>query len=88
LFKITFACEGVPKHLGAQAAIDIAEDFKQRPWHQNVTCTWDGSRLLLTAENDYDENGLALQDEFSDEISACVSDGFDGSLRLISVSTF
>jgi hypothetical protein len=41
---------------------------------------------VLELENDFDENGLASQDEFSDEISACISGGFDGDIRVESVS--
>jgi hypothetical protein len=40
------------------------------------------------AENDYDDNGLALQDEFSDAISACVAEGFDGDLEVQSITKF
>ena len=36
-------------------------------------CTWDGERLILQADNDYDPEGLALLDEFSDNISAFIS---------------
>jgi len=59
-----------------------------RPQHQNVRCTWDGRALRLGADNDYDDNGLALRDEFSDAISACVKGPGDGDLRVISVTTF
>jgi len=56
------------------------------PWHQNVRCEWDGSRLILQAKDDYDSNGLALPEEFSDTISASIADGFDGSIEVVSVS--
>ena len=86
MYQLKLICDGVPTHAGAQAALDITEDFLQRPWHRNAICSWEGSRLVLTAENDYDENGKALQDEFSDEISACIVDGFDGGIEIVSVS--
>jgi hypothetical protein len=41
---------------------------------------------MLQAENDFDSNGLALLDEFSDAISASVVDGFDGGIEVVSVS--
>jgi hypothetical protein len=41
---------------------------------------------MLQAENDYDSNGLALLDEFSDAISASIADGFDGGIEVVSVS--
>ena len=69
------------------AAHDIAKEFVQRPWQKNVTCVWDGTALTLQAENDYDENGHALMDEFSDDISACISEAFDGDIEVLSVTT-
>jgi hypothetical protein len=83
-YRVTLACDGVPADAGAQAATDITDEFKQRPWHQNVTCEWDGRSLILEAENDFDARGLALMDEFSDAISACVREHFDGDIRVVS----
>jgi hypothetical protein len=37
-------------------------------------------------ENDFDRDGLAVMDEFSDEIAACIPGGFDGDIRVISVT--
>jgi hypothetical protein len=45
---------------------------------------WDGSALILQADNDFDSNGLALLDEFSDAVSACVKDAFDGLIEVLS----
>ena len=73
-FHVVIECFGLPAEAGARAARDIADEFKNRPWHQNVECTWDGAVMRLEADNDYDENGLALQDELSDLTSACVED--------------
>ena len=70
-----------------QAALEIAEEFLHRPWHQNVRCTWDGRALHLEADNDFDDTGLALLDEFSDAIAACVKEHEEcGDLRVISVT--
>lgn len=74
MYRIVLACDGVPVSAGPQGAIHIAEEFTHRPWHQNVTCLWDGRSLILPAENDYDDKGLALTDEFSDAVVACISD--------------
>jgi hypothetical protein len=52
----------------------------------NVKCTWAGLQLLLQADNDFDEDGLAVLDEFSDAISANIEGGFDGDLKILSVS--
>ena len=77
----------MPSGAGAQAAQDITEEFREhRPWYRNVACTWDGSRLLLRAESDNDDDGLALSDEFSDCLSAYIAEPFDGNIRVESVS--
>jgi len=85
MFRIVLTCSGVPKDVGAQAAVDIAEEFTHRPWQQNVECRWDGELLTLQAENDVDSDGEALSDEFSDAISACIAPTFDGSIAKVSV---
>jgi len=78
---------GVPASAGPQGAIDIAEEFTHRPWHQNVNCSRDGRDLILTAENDYDEKGLALLDEFSDAVVACISDpAYSSSIRVVEIT--
>ena len=86
MFKITLSCGGVPEKEGRAGAADIVEEFSHRPWHQNVKCVWEGGRLLLHAENDYDSDGRALLDEFSDAIAACIVDGVGGEIRVESVS--
>jgi hypothetical protein len=85
MFRIVLACDGVPKDVGAQAAVDIAEEFTHRPWHINVQSRWDGARLILQAENDVDADGEALSDEFSDAISASIAAPFDGAISKVSV---
>ena len=85
MFRIVLTCDGVPKQVGAQAATDITEEFTHRPWHQNAECQWDGECLTLRAKNDFDANGEALVDEFSDAIAACIAPGFDGSIAKVSV---
>jgi hypothetical protein len=86
MYRIVLAYKGVPADVGAVAARDITEEFANRPWHRNVHCEWDGSRLILQADHDFDSNGLALLDEFSDAISASITDGFDGGIDVVSVS--
>lgn len=85
-YRIILACKGIPAGAANAAALEIAEEFKHRPRHKNVACTWDGSRLILQAENDFDSSGLALLDEFSDAISASVSEPFDGDIQVVSVT--
>jgi hypothetical protein len=84
-YRITLACKGVPPVLGPQGAIDITKEFIHRPWHQNARCEWDGVVLSLHAENDYDKDGRALMDEFSDSICACISEPFDGDIEIRSI---
>ena len=87
MFRITLACDGVPAGEAQSAAADITNEFAEhRQWHKNATCAWDGKTLVLEAENDFDEEGLALQDEFSDCISAYITTPFDGQLRVVSVT--
>ena len=87
MFKVVLSCSGVPAKEAAEAATEITAEFREhRPWHENVSCTWDGARLVLSAENDYDSDGSALMDEFSDCISAYVESGFDGQLKVESVA--
>jgi hypothetical protein len=85
-YRIVLACDGIPDDRGPQAAIDVAEEFTHRPWHENVHCKWSDSVLLLSAENDYDPKGLALMDEFSDALSACLAANFGYSIRLVSTT--
>ncbi len=72
-FHIKLRCLGLTEPEGAAAPPDILNGFSHRTWHKNVSCNWDGTSLWLEAENDYDENGLALLDEFWDEVAANVN---------------
>jgi hypothetical protein len=82
-FRIVLSCSGVPASAGPKAAQDIAKEFGQyHPWHRDVQCIWDGSKLVLSATNDYDDDGSALSDEFSDSISACIAEPFGGDLKI------
>jgi hypothetical protein len=83
--RLVLVCEGVRAISGERAAIDITDGFRKRLWHHNARCFWDGRYLVLNAQNDFDPNGRALIDEFSDEICANVAGGFDGDIRVVSV---
>ena len=85
-YQIVAACDGIPEELGPQAVTDVAEEFTHRPWHENAECKWNGGALFLSAENNYDPEGLALMDEFSDAISACIAGNFGYSIRLVSAT--
>ena len=86
MYRIVLKCTGIPASAGPSRAENIQEEFTHRPWQTNVRCEWNGSDLMLQAENDYDSNGLALMDEFADAISACISDAGDGDIEIVSVA--
>jgi hypothetical protein len=56
------------------------------PGHRNVSCTWEGDRLMLRAKNGYDANELALAEEFSDAISVSIAQPFNGETKIESVT--
>jgi hypothetical protein len=84
--RVVLQCHGVPSGLGEKGAEDITANFSKRSWHRNAVCSWDGATLTLSVENDFDRQGRATMDEFSDEISACIPGSFDGDLRVVSVT--
>ena len=86
MYRIVLACKGVPAHAGATGAHYIIREFTDRPWHKNVTCVWDGSQLILQADNDFDSNGHALVDELSSVISACIGCAFHGKIEIVSIA--
>jgi hypothetical protein len=73
MYKARVSCKGLSHDEGAPAPEDILDEFTRRPWHKNVRCEWDGASLWLEAENDYDADGMALLDEFSDAVLACIN---------------
>lgn len=84
IYRIQLVCSGVPSDDGERAAKDITQEFaEQRPHHQNVVCVFEDGQLFLTAENDFDADGKALIDEFSDEITNCIATPFDGRISLV-----
>jgi hypothetical protein len=86
MFRIAIVCPGVAEHLGPEAASDIQREFEiERRWHQNVRYTFAGGQLTLVVENDFDESGLALQDEFSDCISSFLASSPEGGQLIIRV---
>jgi hypothetical protein len=86
MYRIVLACKGVAANAGTLAAREFSEEFTRRPWHENVTCVWDGATLILQADNDFDVDGLALVDEFSDAITACIKDDFNGDIEIVSIT--
>jgi hypothetical protein len=39
-YRISLSCSEVPVEVGPQAAIEIAEEFTHRPWHENAEGIW------------------------------------------------
>ena len=73
MFRVTLVCHGLPASAGPEAARDITKEFAEhRSWHKKVRCDWDGTNLVLQAENDFDVDGKATLDEFSDSVFAYV----------------
>lgn len=88
MFRITLKSTGLPDRVGSVAPADLEAEFKERHWHQNPRASWDGSVLRLTVENDFDANGLATLDEFSDALVACLDWDGDISFDIESIERF
>ena len=58
---------------GRDAPANVLEEFRTRPWHSNVRCEWINQQLILWADNDFDDKGKALMDEYWDVVIACVT---------------
>lgn len=88
MFEVMVSCEGVSEPAARNGIDDILEEFSTRPWEQNVRCCWHDNKLLLGATNDFDDDGKALADEFSDVVCACLPIE-DKTIRfsVVSVST-
>jgi len=85
--RIVLACHGVPVAHGPEAAADITNEFAEhRTWQKNARCSWDGSRLILEAENDNDPNGTGLAAEFSDCVAAYIPGTFGYNVTVESVT--
>ncbi len=88
MYRVRLICVGVPPAAGAEAASDITEEFAEhRRWFSNVSCRWDGEGLVLEADSDFDSDGRALSDEFSDCVTAYVAGDFNSTISLDSVAT-
>ena len=86
MYRAQLACSGVAESEGHEGALDIAHEFSEhRPHFENVRCTYESGVLSLSAEIDFDSDGRALMDEFSDCIAAYLASPFDGSIRIVEV---
>jgi hypothetical protein len=88
MYRVKLIGVGIPPAAGGEAASDITQEFAEhRRWFSNVSCRWDGDKLVLEADSDIDSDGRALSDEFSDCISAYVAGEFDSTISVESVAT-
>ena len=87
MFRVSVSCEGIVRADWPDAVADVKQEFESRPWHQIVDCRWEGIALLLVADNDYDNDGEALADEFSDTVAAYApgTPGYRVSIQSVTV---
>lgn len=84
MYKITIECLDVAPRSGAQAAIEIEQEFRtHRTWHERPSCTYADGKLLLIARNNFDADGKALLDEFWGCLAAYL--GEHGAMHILSV---
>jgi hypothetical protein len=89
MYRVVLECTGVPQSEGPAAAQDITREFSEhRQHHKNVRCIFLDDKLTLVAENDFDPNGFALMDEFSDCICAYTSMTFHAHIAVASIVRF
>jgi len=87
MYRVSIICKGLSSEDGKEASEDIAQEFKEhRDWHNNPVCTWNGEILMLTVENDFDNDGQATLDEFGDCLAAYVTNYFDCTVTIDSVT--
>ena len=70
MYRVTVKCERIPCASWPEALEDVRDEFKYRPWHAVQDVYWSHEALFLVAVNDYDQDGEALADEFSDTVAA------------------
>ena len=82
MFSIKLICRGIPKELGPKTATHITEEFWYCSCYADAICLWRGDTLQLEATSDFDSDGRALAEEFSEAICACVAEPFDGAISV------
>jgi hypothetical protein len=87
VFRVTVSCEGIAPDAWPDAYEDVRAEFAERSWHRVVDVRWSEDALVLVAENDYDDDGEALADEFSDTVAAYAFGTPGIRIRIVSVET-
>lgn len=77
---------GITPEQWPEVISDVREEFASRHWHRVIDIRWSAQMLLLTVDNDYDADGEALADEFSDTIGAYAPGTLGYSVRIVSVA--
>jgi len=86
MYRIVLTCSGVAIDEGAEAASDLTNEFwGTQSLAQECQLPMGWGQLTLQAENDFDSQGLALQDEFADCPSAYIVKPFEGQIRILSI---
>ena len=80
MFRVTLICTGLTESEGSAAVSDILEEFSHRPWQTDLACEWKEGKLRFSATNDFDKDGMAMLDEYSDAIHACIN--YAGTIHL------
>jgi len=70
LYRVTVVCRGLTAPQLVEAVPDMLLEFAERPWQTDVRCEANDGVLRLSALNDFDNDGLALLDEFQDAVVA------------------
>jgi hypothetical protein len=91
MYRIIICATNLRLLNGNKIADKILEGFSHRPRHSNVQCYWEKLKktLVLKLDNDFDRNGLATLEEFSDEISATCKPAElgNGDIKVVSVTS-
>jgi hypothetical protein len=72
VFRVTVSCVGLSAEEAKLGVTDLLKEFHNRPWQRNVSCHWNGARIVLSAESEHDPEGSGLLDELSDAVHACI----------------
>ena len=82
MFLIKLICRGIPRELGPKTAINITEEFTYCSQHVDAICHWRADALQLEAISEFGSDAKTLAEEFSEAISACVAEQFDGAILI------
>jgi len=85
MYRITVACLGISPDDWPDAISDVNSEFADRLHHRIMSVNWLGADLVVVAENDYDSDGEAFADEYSDTVAAYAPGTPGYSIRIVSV---